>query len=401
MDRSNTTPSTPPASPIRWSRYAIAIIVVAELLGGSLWFSVNAIADALHSAWGITASELGHLTSAVQLGFITGTLFLALSGLADRFSASRVFAVCAILGALANAAFVLVDGNLTGALVFRFITGVTLAGVYPIGMKLVVSWAPDKAGQALGWLVGMLALGTGLPHFIRGIGVALNWQDVLYTASAMATIAAAIVWWLGDGPHHGNKRPLKWGGVLQAFRLPGFRAAAFGYFGHMWELYAFWALVPLLIIQWGYEANDQRVHLTAFGVFAAGSIGCITGGLLSRRWGSGKIAIIALGGSALLCLIYPWVQALPYSFKLSLLLVWGFFVVADSPQFSTLAAKACPADRVGGALALMNSIGFAITILSIELGTSLWSTATAHVAWLLLPGPILGLIAMRRMWQKG
>lgn len=380
-------------------RYAIAIIVIAELFGGSLWFSVNAVADTLHSAWGITAVEIGHLTSAVQLGFIAGTLLLALSGLADRYSASRIFAACAIVGACANAAFVGMHGNLTGALLFRFITGAALAGVYPIGMKLVMSWAPAKAGQALGWLVGMLALGTGLPHFIRGMGVISMWQDIIFTASALAVVAAAMVWWLGDGPHHGIKRRLQWSNALQAFRIPKFRAAAFGYFGHMWELYAFWALVPLLIAQWGEGADGHWVYMAAFGVFVAGSLGCIAGGMLSRRWGSGKIAIIALTGSASLCFIYPWAQAMSYPFALALLLIWGFFVVADSPQFSALAAQACATDRVGGALALMNSIGFAITIVSIELGTVVWQVASVHVAWLLLPGPVLGLIAMRRMWH--
>jgi len=381
----------------------VPIIVLAQLFGTSLWFSANSAADDLIHTWGITPAAIGTLTNAVQLGFILGTLSFAVSGLADRYAASRIFAVCALLGALCNAAFALFATNLASGIPLRFAVGLCLAGVYPLGMKLVVSWVPERAGAALAQLVGMLTLGTALPHGIRLAGAGWSWQATILVSSGLALIAAAMIFRLGDGPHLKRRHdapPLRLGQVFYAFSRREFRASALGYFGHQWELYVFWTLVPSLLVVSGLAAaQTAALSGLSFAIIGIGALGCVLGGWWSQRVGSARVAATALGLSALCCALFPLGEAWSAGVKIGLLLLWGASVVADSPHFSALSARACPPEIVGSALAIQNSIGFAITMISIHLGTAWIGDWGSHIAWLLLPGPLLGLIGLYPLWR--
>lgn len=381
------------------TRWALPLIVLAEVLGTSLWFCGTAALDELTPLWSLNAAERGSLLTAVQIGFIAGTLFLSMTGLADAFQASRVFAASAFLGVIANLGFAWLSGCMMDALLWRFATGLALAGIYPLGMKLVVTWMPQRTGEALGWLVGSVALGTSLPFLLRALGGVGHWQIVVSFASAFALLAGILMLILGDGPAaRPPTRRFNPRAAWQSFQHPDFRASALGYFGHMWELYAFWSMTPFLA-GWITREPVPRAWWT-FAIIASGAVGNVIGGWMSRRLGSGFVAVLALSISGLMCLLGPLMPSLPVILVMGLLILWGLTAPADSPQFSALSAKACAPEAVGSSLALQNAIGFSVTVLSIQLTASLVDTMQSWISWFWLPGPVLGVWWMRRLMRR-
>ncbi|MEM7160301.1 MAG: MFS transporter [Myxococcota bacterium] len=380
-------------------RRILPLIVIAQFLGTSLWFVGNAVAGEVASQWPTATGAVGWLTSSVQLGFIAGTLVYAVLALADRFAAHRVFFVSCVLAAAANALSLVAPQSLWWFLACRFATGVFLAGIYPVGMKLAASWYQRGLGHAIGLLVGALVLGTAFPHLLKT--TALPWRPVIISASVLALLGGIVVAvGVPEGPHVKRQRGFDPRRAVAVFRHAGFLRAAFGYFGHMWELYALWAFVPWALTMAWPQLSPEGVSLGSFAVIAVGAIGCVVGGLVSLRRGSARVAIVQLAISGLCCVASPWLLPWGGIPAAVLLLVWGITVVGDSPQFSSLGARMAPPDGVGTALTMMTMIGFAVTIGSIQ-----WLSALAEPgepAWLLLilvPGPVVGLIAMAPLWR--
>ncbi len=379
------------------------MIVFAQFAGTSLWFAGNAILPDIQSAWQLPAGAVGTVTSAVQAGFISGTLVFALAMVADRFSPRRVFLICALCGAAVNLSPLLGLTGLTALLACRFAVGFFLAGIYPVGMKIAASWFPQAMGKAIGYLVGALVLGTAFPHLVRALGLAASWRGVLVAISLLAATGGLALYLLVGDAHLARSERFSPRVLLTMFRGASFRASAFGYFGHAWELYAFWAFLPTLIAaRLALPASAVLVSFWSFAVIGIGALGCVIAARWSRSVGSARPALVALSLSGGCCLLSPLLFRLPLPLFFAALLLWGMAVIADSAQFSALSARFAPREQMGSTLTLTVCLGFCVTIAGIEtVGLAAHHFPPDLVLLLLLPGPVLGLAAAWPLYRTG
>ncbi|WP_289064356.1 MFS transporter [uncultured Zobellia sp.] len=383
--------------------HILPIIILSQFACTSLWFAGNAIVDELTLKTGLGPEIIGYVLSSVQFGFIIGTLVFGLFMIADRFSPSRVFMTCSVLAAACN--FLLLSETLSEwtLLLARFGTGFFLAGIYPVGMKIAADYYQEGLGKALGYLVGALVLGTAFPYFVSGTSLGSDFTLVIKITSALAIVGGVLLWMLvPNGPFRKPSAKLSLGAGPLLFKLPSFRQAAFGYFGHMWELYAFWAFTPLALKTYcTISGAELSVPLSTGIIIALGGLSCIFGGLISLRTSSRKVAVISLLLSGLFCLLSPLLFMLPKELFLVGWSFWGMAVTADSPQFSNLVAGSVPAELKGTALTLVNCIGFAVSIFSIQLLSTLAETIPlTYLFTALALGPAIGLLGLLGKNQK-
>jgi MFS family permease len=391
--------------PARWRM--LALLALAELLGMSLWFSGTAVAPQLARAWSLDGSQVGWLTTMVQLGFVAGTALSALLNLADVVPARTLFTAAALAGAAANALLAWA-ATYELALASRFAAGFCLAGVYPPAMKMASTWFRARRGLAVGTVVGALTVGKAGPylvHAIPGIGVA----PVVLTASASALVAALLVWaGYRDGPYPFPARPFSWGLVGTVVRERRWRLATGGYLGHMAELYSYWTWIPAFVAASavthaggaGHDAaaRSPLVSVLAFGVIAVGGAGCIWGGLVADRVGRARLVTWAMAASGACALLIGLTFGRSWWLLAPVALAWGFFVIADSAQFSVLVTESVPPHAVGTALTVQVSLGFLLTTITIQLVPPV--VALVGWAWafpMLAVGPALGIWSIRRL----
>ena len=377
----------------------LIVIIISQFFCTSLWFAGNGVIHDLIITFKLDNAALGYLTSAVQLGFIIGTLSFAILSISDRYSPSKVFLVCALLAALSNLLITWEQNSLETLLFFRFLTGLFLAGIYPVGMKIASDYYEKGLGKSLGFLVGALVIGTAFPHLLKEITEVFSWKLVLITTSFLAVLGGILMALLvPNGPYRRVNQEFNLSNFLSIFKSKTFRSASFGYFGHMWELYTFWAFVPIILKTYSQTHPSATINISflSFIIIGVGGLSCAVSGYLAHSFGTKRIATYSLLFSCICCLLSPLMFSFNTAFGLvTFLLFWGIVVIADSPLFSTLISQNAPSPLKGTALTIVNCIGFSFTIMSIQLVSLIKTFTESNGVYMILAiGPIVGLAAL-------
>jgi MFS family permease len=380
-------------------KYLLPVVIFAQFSGTSLWFALNAVLKDLQILYPDTPNFLGNMTSVVQLGFVIGTALYAIFTLSDRFSPITVFVISTLIAAFFNLLIVWMPLDFKALLVIRFLVGFFLAGVYPVGIKIMADWYEKGLGRALGYLVGALVLGTSFPHFIAFFSFTIHWQSVIISTSAIASLGALMMFLLiKDGPFRKKAGQFNPKSIVESSKNSSFKTYSLGYFGHMFELYTFWAYVPIIIQQYNQHGNHHfNTSLWSFIIIASGFIACVLTGEFSAKFSSAKLAFFCLSVSMVCCISSYFFYQIPPIIFILIMLIWGMSVVGDSPQFSTLIAQNTNPSYRASSITIVNCIGFAITIISLQiLQLANKYISNEYVYLILALGPILGLISTFR-----
>ena len=381
---------------------SLIFVSAATFFTLSVWFSTNAISGALEAEKAIDESAIAILTIAVQLGFVFGTLLIAITNLSDLVNARTLFAVSAVLAAITNLLVIPIES--TPALIAaRFATGAFLGGVYPPAMKVISGWYTKGRGFALGTMVGALTIGSGSPHLLRSV-FSENWQAVIIGSSILAVTGGLILKFIvTDGPHDVNGAKFNPKYLIGALTERGPRLALTGYLGHQWELYAMWAWIGSFMLYVVGEKSligeslDLASALT-FLVFAIGAVASSYAGLWSEKIGRTAVTSIAMVISGTVAAFIGFIPPEMTLLIVILAMIWGASIIADSAQFSTAMTELSDPAYRGTMLTFQTGIGFALTAVSIWLlpivkDSSGWGWAFAMLAL----GPVVGTAAMLRL----